>query len=109
MVEANVPDAERVTFTWNTKQEMAQLLKQQMNKNALRMPLQRDLLDELNVEKYELTKTGRITFKPTPIESTPTASRLGSRSSTQSKKPPLLCRQNAANPQDASPTFRTGG
>ena len=41
---------------------MAQLLKQQMNKNALRMPLQRDLLDELNVEKYELTKTGRITF-----------------------------------------------
>ena len=41
---------------------MAQLLKQRMTEATLRIPFHRETLDELNVEKYELTKTGRITF-----------------------------------------------
>jgi len=58
--EAGVPEAEGVTFTTNTKQEMAQLLRQRMAEGNLHTPFDRSLLDELNVEKYELTKTGKI-------------------------------------------------
>jgi hypothetical protein len=42
--------------------EMAQLLKQRMIESKFKMPYDRDLLDELNIEKYELTKTGKISF-----------------------------------------------
>ena len=60
--EAGVPEAEGVTFTMNSKQEMAQLLRQRMAEGNLHTPFDRSLLDELNVEKYELTKTGKILF-----------------------------------------------
>lgn len=53
---------EGVVFTQASKQEMAQLLKQRMTEGRLRVPFGLDLLDELNVERYELTKTGRIAF-----------------------------------------------
>jgi len=62
MREAGLRQAEGVTFTQASKQEMAQLLKQRMTEGLLRMPFDRDTLDELNAEKYELTKTGRIAF-----------------------------------------------
>ena len=51
-----------INFTQDTKQEMAQILKQRMTEGRLNIPFDRDTLDELNVEKYELTKTGKITF-----------------------------------------------
>jgi hypothetical protein len=41
---------------------MAQLLKQRMTEGQLMIPFGLDILDELNVERYELTKTGRIVF-----------------------------------------------
>jgi len=63
--EAGVTKAEGVTFTQNTKMEMAQLLKQRMTEGALRIPYDRSLLDELNIEQYELTKTGKITYSHT--------------------------------------------
>lgn len=62
MEEAGVPSPEGITFTQNTKMEMAQLLKQRMIEGTFRMPFDRETLDELNVEKYELTKTGKISF-----------------------------------------------
>ena len=62
MQEAGLTQAEGINFTQNTKQEMAQLLKQRMREDRLKMPFNRDLLDELNNERYELTKTGKITF-----------------------------------------------
>jgi hypothetical protein len=62
MREAGLRQAEGVTFTQATKQEMAQLLKQRLTEGALRMPFDRDLLAELNAERYELTKMGRIAF-----------------------------------------------
>jgi phage FluMu gp28-like protein len=62
MEEAGVPNAEGVTFTRNTKQEMGQLLRQRMREGVFHMPFHRETLDELNVEKYELTKTGGISF-----------------------------------------------
>jgi len=33
-----------------------------MTREQLRIPYDRDLLNELNTEKYTLTKTGRITY-----------------------------------------------
>jgi hypothetical protein len=51
-----------VVFTVNSKQEMAQILRQRMTRGQLRIPYDRDLLDELNTEKYTLTKAGRMTY-----------------------------------------------
>ena len=42
--------------------EMAHLLKQHMAEGTLRIPYDRELLDELNIEQYELTKTGKIIY-----------------------------------------------
>jgi hypothetical protein len=33
-----------------------------MHAGSLNLPFNKDTLDELNVEKYELAKTGKITF-----------------------------------------------
>ena len=60
--DAGVTQALGVTFTQNSKMEMAQLLKQRLQEGALRIPYDRSLLDELNSEQYELTKTGKITY-----------------------------------------------
>jgi len=60
--EAGIAHAQGVTFTQNSKMEMAQLLKQRLHEGALRIPYDRTLLDELNTEQYELTKTGKITY-----------------------------------------------
>ena len=62
MHEACLRQAEGINFTQNTKQEMAQLMKQRMQEGTLKTPYDRDLLDELNTERYELTKTGKIAF-----------------------------------------------
>ena len=60
--DAGVTQALGVTFTQNSKMEMAQLLKQRLQEGVLRIPYDRSLLDELNSEQYELTKTGKITY-----------------------------------------------
>lgn len=62
MRDAGVAQSEGVNFTLESKQEMAQLLKQRMGEGLLRVPFEREIIDELNVERYELTKTGRIAF-----------------------------------------------
>lgn len=61
MAEAGVPSPEGVNFTMDSKMEMAQLLKQRMQQ-TLRVPYDRQLLNELNNQRYELTKTGKISF-----------------------------------------------
>ena len=62
MQSAGLRQSEGINFTQNTKQEMAQLMKQRMHESHLQMPFNRDILDELNTERYELTKTGKISF-----------------------------------------------
>lgn len=51
-----------INFTLQKKQEMAQLMRQRMQEGILRIPYDRQLLDELNVERYQLTKAGHIVF-----------------------------------------------
>jgi hypothetical protein len=62
MHEAGLRQAEGINFTQNTKQEMTQLMKQRMQESILKIPFNRNLLDELNTERYELTKTDKIAF-----------------------------------------------
>ncbi|GAF90935.1 unnamed protein product, partial [marine sediment metagenome] len=62
MRQAGVASPKGVVFTVKSKQEMAQILRQRMTREQLRIPYDRDLLDELNTEKYTLTKSGRITY-----------------------------------------------
>lgn len=64
--EAGVPEAKGITFTQDTKQEMAQILRQRITEGALHIPYDRELLDELNTEQYELTKTGKIALDHPP-------------------------------------------
>ena len=62
MTEAGVRNPRGVFFTQEVKQEAAQILRQRLTEGTLKIPYDRSLLDELNVEQYELTKTGRITL-----------------------------------------------
>ena len=62
MRQAGVANPKGIFFTVKSKQEMAQILRQRMTREQLRIPYDRDLLDELNTEKYTLTKMGRITY-----------------------------------------------
>ena len=63
---AGVPEARGITFTQNNKQEMAQILRRHLQEATLHIPYDRHLLDELNVERYQLTKTGKIALDHPP-------------------------------------------
>ena len=62
MKEAGVRNPHGVFFTQEVKQEAAQMLRQRLAEGVLRIPFDQSLLDELNLEQYELTKTGRVTL-----------------------------------------------
>lgn len=60
MKNAGINQTQEVRFTQETKQELATHLKQTMTENKLRIPYDSDLIAELNTERYELTKDGKI-------------------------------------------------
>jgi hypothetical protein len=62
MVNAGITEAEGVKFTQETKEKMAQWLKQCMVQKRLKIPYDSDLIAELNIERFELTKEGKIRF-----------------------------------------------
>lgn len=62
MTNAGIPNVEGITFTVQKKEELATILKEKMMKGELKIPYDRDLINELNVERYELKKTGHIQF-----------------------------------------------
>ncbi|MCS7096794.1 MAG: hypothetical protein RMK50_07040, partial [Nitrososphaerota archaeon] len=62
MVNAGIAETEGIKFTVETKQEMAQWLKQCMVEKRLKIPYDPDLIAELNVERFELAKDGKIKF-----------------------------------------------
>ncbi len=59
---SQVPNPKGISFNQENKMEMAQIMQQRLNEGRLRLPYDRSLLDELNVEQFQLTKTGRIEF-----------------------------------------------
>jgi phage FluMu gp28-like protein len=62
MINAGIRQAEGVKFTQETKEKMAQWLKQCMVEKRLKIPYDSDLIAELNIERFELTKEGKIKF-----------------------------------------------
>jgi len=62
VTNAGVSVAEGVNLTASTKEELATLLKQSMVEKRLKIPYDSELIAELNVERFELTKDGRIRF-----------------------------------------------
>jgi len=62
MKNAGIQNVEGVMFTEQRKEELATVLKEKMFKDEFRLPYDRAVINELNVERYELTKTGRIRF-----------------------------------------------
>ncbi|MBT0159383.1 hypothetical protein G4O51_05295 [Candidatus Bathyarchaeota archaeon A05DMB-2] len=62
MTNTGLTNTEAVKFTQQTKQEMAQWLKQTMTEKRLKIPYDSDLIAELNTERYELTKDGKTRF-----------------------------------------------
>jgi phage FluMu gp28-like protein len=60
MTNTGLSNIEGVTFTQERKQEMAQWLKQAMTEKRLFIPYDGELIAELNLENYELTKDGKI-------------------------------------------------
>jgi phage FluMu gp28-like protein len=62
MQNAGLVNVEGVKFTVESKQEMAQHLKQAMTEKRLCIPYDGNLVAELNVEQYELSKEGKTKF-----------------------------------------------
>jgi hypothetical protein len=62
MVRAGIPNVEGITLTMPKKEEILSYLKQQMLQTKLKIPYDQELIAELNIEKYELTKDGHIRF-----------------------------------------------
>jgi phage FluMu gp28-like protein len=66
MTNTGLPNTEGAKFTQQTKQEMAQHLKQAMTEKRLKIPYDSQLIAELNTERYELTKDGKTRFNHPP-------------------------------------------
>ncbi len=62
MINAGIGETEGVKFTQQTKEQLATYLKQCMIEKRLKIPYDSDLIAELNIERFELTKEGKIKF-----------------------------------------------
>jgi hypothetical protein len=69
MIRSGIQGVNGVTFTVQSKEEMATILREKMRNDEIKIPyvptkkLQDiDLTAELNIEKYELMKTGHLRF-----------------------------------------------
>jgi hypothetical protein len=62
MTNTGLTNTEGAKFTQETKQEMAQWLKQIMTEKRLYIPYDSELIAELNTERYELAKDGKTRF-----------------------------------------------
>jgi phage FluMu gp28-like protein len=62
MQKGGIPNVEGITLTLPSKQEILGHLKQLMQNQLFTYPFDVNLTSELNVERYELTKTGQIQF-----------------------------------------------
>ena len=62
MQSAGIAQVSPATFSMQSKQEIANYLKEQMQLKTFALPYDPDVIAELNVEKFELTKDGNIKF-----------------------------------------------
>jgi len=62
MIRSGIPNVEGIDFTERMKEEIATFLKRSMVEGHLKIPYDHDLINELNIERFEITKAGRIHF-----------------------------------------------
>jgi phage FluMu gp28-like protein len=62
MVNAGIRETDGVKFTQPAKEELATYMKQLMVQGKFKLSYNSDLIAELNVERFELAKTGAIKF-----------------------------------------------
>jgi phage FluMu gp28-like protein len=62
MRNAGISETEGVKFTQETKEQLATFLKQCMIEKRLKIPYDPELIAELNIERFELTKEGKAKF-----------------------------------------------
>lgn len=60
MTNTGIAETEGAKFTQETKEKMATHLKQCMIENKLKIPYDSDLISELNTERFELAKDGKL-------------------------------------------------
>ncbi len=61
-IRAGHKNAQGIMLSLPSKQQVAVYLKQLMQEQRVNIPFDQDLINELNVERYELTKTGQNQF-----------------------------------------------
>jgi hypothetical protein len=69
MLCSSIPNVTGITFTVQSKEEMATILREKMRTGEVKIPYvpanrleDVDMTAELNIEKYELMKTGHLRF-----------------------------------------------
>lgn len=62
MIRSGLANTKGTKFTVESKENMASVLKDRMLRDSLKIPYDRELINELNVERYELSKTGHVMF-----------------------------------------------
>ncbi len=63
VVKNGLKNAQGIMLSLPKKQEVMVFLKQSMQNGQVHIPYDLELINELNVERYELTKAGQIEFK----------------------------------------------
>ncbi len=63
VVKSGLKNAQGIMLSLPRKQEVMVYLKQSMQNGQIHIPYDRELMNELNVERYEVMKTGQIQFK----------------------------------------------
>jgi len=62
MIQSGIPNVEGVNFTERKKEEIATVLKRKMVEGHFKIPYDHDLINELNLERFEIAKTGKVHF-----------------------------------------------
>jgi hypothetical protein len=58
----DIPNTEGITFTTQTKEALLTNLKLAMEQKRLKLPYNRNLIEQINQQQYEYAKTGHLTF-----------------------------------------------
>ena len=62
VVKAGLKNARGIMLTQPKKQEVLVYLKQVMEDGRLHVPFDRELMNEMNVERFQVTETGQVKF-----------------------------------------------
>ncbi len=61
-IKSGLKNAQGIMLSLPAKQQVMVYLKQLMQEGRVHIPFDMDLINEMNVERYELTKTGQLQF-----------------------------------------------